>query len=166
MESIIQTFHIDWKLIIAQIVNFTIVVFVLWFFALKPLAQKMSERTQSIEKSLEEAKIISENMKKSEEEKAKIVHEARRESQKIIEESKFIALAEREKNIQETTSQVQKVVLDGKKQIAVEKEKMIEEVKNEALDLVILATSKILEEVVDKKVDQKLVHKVLKEARK
>ena len=37
MDELVKTFHIDWKLIIAQTVNFTIVLGVLWYFAFKPL---------------------------------------------------------------------------------------------------------------------------------
>ena len=51
MDSIIETFHLDWKLFLAQVVNFTIVVFVLWRFAFKPLAKNLAERTRTIEKA-------------------------------------------------------------------------------------------------------------------
>ena len=61
MESIIKTFHIDWKLMIAQIINFAIVVGIIWYFAIRPLIKKMTERTKTIEKSLEDAKKIEEN---------------------------------------------------------------------------------------------------------
>lgn len=166
MESIIQTFHIDWKLIVAQMVNFAIVVAVLWFFALKPLAKKMSERTKTIEKSLEEAKTISDNLKKSEEERGRAIADARGAAQKILDEAKSLALSDREKNINEAKLQVQKVVIDGKRQITLEKEKMVQGIKNETADLVVLATTKLLEKIVDKKIDKELVKKALDEAKK
>ncbi len=166
MESIIQTFHIDWKLIAAQMVNFAIVVAVLWFFALKPLAKKMSERTKTIEKSLEEAKTISRNVQKSEEDRERAVADARGAAQKILDEAKSLALSDREKNLNEAKLLVQKVVMDGKKQLALEKEKMVQDIKNETADLVILATTKLLEKMVDKKIDKELVNKALDEAKK
>ena len=147
-------------------VNFAIVVAVLWFFALKPLAKKMSERTKTIEKSLEEAKTISRNVQKSEEDRERAVADARGAAQKILDEAKSLALSDREKNLNEAKLLVQKVVMDGKKQLALEKEKMVQDIKNETADLVILATTKLLEKMVDKKIDKELVNKALDEAKK
>lgn len=166
MESIIQTFHIEWSLLLAQVVNFTVVALVLWFFALKPLFQKMAERTSTIEKSLDEAKKISENLKKSHEERDAIIHSARRESQKIMEEARLMAEEEREKNLVQIKEQVQKIAADSKKQIIQEKEKMFVDLQQEASDLVVLATAKILGNVIDNTIDKKIVQDALKEARK
>ena len=54
MDSIINTFHIDWKIIIAQAVNFGIVFVVLYIFALKPLNKLMAERAEKIKKGVED----------------------------------------------------------------------------------------------------------------
>ena len=56
MQSIISTFHIDWKIIIAQAVNFAVVFVVLYIFALKPLNKLMSERSDKIKKGMNDAK--------------------------------------------------------------------------------------------------------------
>ena len=56
MDSLISTFHIDWHLIVAQLVNFAVVILVLWRFALKPLGKLMDERGQTIAGGLENAK--------------------------------------------------------------------------------------------------------------
>ena len=58
MESIISTFHIDWKIIIAQMINFVIVFVVLYIFALKPLSKLMKERGEKIAKGIDDAKIM------------------------------------------------------------------------------------------------------------
>ena len=55
MDSFIETFHIDLKIIISQVINFVIVLFVLQYLALKPLKKLMSERTMRINKGLEDA---------------------------------------------------------------------------------------------------------------
>jgi F0F1-type ATP synthase membrane subunit b/b' len=52
MDSIISTFHVDLKLLIAQVINFGIIFFVLYKFAFKPIAKIMQERTNTIEKKL------------------------------------------------------------------------------------------------------------------
>ena len=52
MDSLITTFHIDWKIVIAQVINFGIVFAVLYFFALKPLSKLMKEREDIISKAI------------------------------------------------------------------------------------------------------------------
>ena len=62
MNSIITTFHIDWKIILAQAVNFAIVFAVLYFFALKPLNKLMAERAEKIAKGVNDAKTNAETL--------------------------------------------------------------------------------------------------------
>src|SRR3989344_6946915 len=68
MESIINTFHIDFKIIVAQIFNFGIVFVVLYIYALKPLSKLMKERSEKIETGINDAKKSSELLKKAREE--------------------------------------------------------------------------------------------------
>lgn len=148
---------------LAQIVNFAIVVFVLWFFALKPLAKKMAERTKKIENSLEEAKKISENFKISKAQTDAMIIAARKDAMKIIENAKTSAERERGLNLQKARAEVEKVVLEGKSQIGREKEKMMQEVRGDVAMLVVAATAKILEKVNDKAMDKKIIEKMLDE---
>ena len=166
MDSIISTFHIDWKLMLAQLVNFGIVAFVLWYFVFKPLGQKMTDRTNTIEKSLEEAKQISENLKNSEVEKNQIIKEARQKAEAILQQTAEQANSERQKSVEAAKAEVKKVVDDGKAQIAKEKEKMLSDVKSEVAELVALATSKVLQGVTDQKINKELAEKALKEIKK
>jgi len=163
MDSIISTFHIDWKLMLAQLVNFAIVVFVLWYFVFKPLSEKMSERTKTIEKSLADAKKAAENLRKADDEKREIIRSARQESQNIIEESKKIAEEERQKSITSAKEEVKKIVQDGKSQLISEKIKMVTEAKSDLADLVLLVTAKVLGKTMDKKIDRQLIDGTLSE---
>src|SRR5262245_53133970 len=46
---------INWKLFIAQLINFGIVLFVLWKWVFKPVSSGLEARTTRIEKSLQDA---------------------------------------------------------------------------------------------------------------
>lgn len=50
---------VDWKLLLAQIVNFTILLSVLSFFVYRPLLRVIDERRERIRKSMEDAERIS-----------------------------------------------------------------------------------------------------------
>ena len=50
MEALISTFHIDWKLMIAQIINFVLVFFLAIYFVakLKPLRKTIEEKKRKL----------------------------------------------------------------------------------------------------------------------
>ena len=55
MEELVKTFHIDAGLLLAQLVNFLIVLVVLYKFAYKPILKTLNDRTGKIEKGLKDA---------------------------------------------------------------------------------------------------------------
>jgi len=166
MDELIKTFHIDWKLLIAQIVNFGIVLLVLHRFAIKPLSKTMDRRTAEIAKSLEDAKKIEENLAKIEAEKAAKMLVAKKEAQEIIEQARQQGEVQGSQLIVEAKNEVQTVIAAAKEQIAGEKSKMLKEIKTEVADLVTLATEKILAKVGRPEIDEKIVETALKEIKK
>jgi len=162
MESIITTFHIDWHLIVAQLINFGLVVVVLWWFALKPLTKVMAERTTKIENSLKQAEEIQQKLTAAETEKTAILKAGRQEAQTILAETKKLSEQQQQKTINETQAKVKKIVEESKQQIAQSQQQMLKEVKSQVADLVIAASQKVLADVSDKKIDQSLVANALK----
>ena len=81
MEPLIATLHIDWKIIIAQMVNFGLVFLVLYMFALKPLMALMLARTEAmlVSTKAEVDKMIEDGKKILEAEKVKMLMEAKKE---------------------------------------------------------------------------------------
>jgi len=157
MDEFVQTFHVDWKLLIAQLVNFGIVLFVIWRFALKPLMGIMAKRSEEIEKSLSDAKRIERELAETEQIKDDRLLEAKKEAQQII----ALASAEAEKirttKIEQTKQEIQKVVDQTKVQIAAEKVAMLREAKQELGNLVISATEKVLAKKITSAEDKALV---------
>ena len=88
MDSIINTFHIDLKIIIAQVFNFGIVFVVLYIYALKPLNKLMKERGEKIAKGVSDAKINAEILNNTKAEYEEVLIKARNEAQKIWEVGK------------------------------------------------------------------------------
>ncbi|MEX2052253.1 MAG: F0F1 ATP synthase subunit B [Candidatus Paceibacterota bacterium] len=143
MESIIETFHIDWKIIIAQGINFAIVFAVLYVFALKPLNKLMNERSETIGKGLKDAKenaaILSETTSKYEEAIAK----SKLEANLIFQTAKKEAEGKRVEMLEEAKSQVAALIENGKKTLEAEKVKMVGEARKEIVTLAMLATEKL-----------------------
>ncbi|PIY96951.1 MAG: ATP synthase F0 subunit B [Candidatus Kerfeldbacteria bacterium CG_4_10_14_0_8_um_filter_42_10] len=157
MDEVIKTFHIDWKLMIAQLINLAIVIFVLWKFAVKPLTKLMEKRSKDIEQSLKDAKKIEENLAKSEADKENQLKQARKEAQAIMEKANQQEERQSRQMIDETKTEVQTMIVTAKDQIAQEKQQMLKEAKADLGSLVIEATKKILEKTGAKEIDEKIV---------
>jgi F-type H+-transporting ATPase subunit b len=143
MEPLIATFHIDWKIIIAQAVNFVVVFVVLYIYALKPLSKLMAERSEKISKGLDDAKQSDELLQKATEEYNKntiklrqIGIEAQKELQKELEKLRTDNLDRIKVDNDEWTKK-------RVEQLEVDKKALIAGAKTEIITLAILAAEKL-----------------------
>ena len=146
MDSIISTFHIDWKIIIAQAINFGVVFVVLYIFALKPLGKLMAERSEKIAKGIDDAKKSDELLKKVAEEYnqntiklRQISIDSQKELHKDLEKLRAENLERIKKDNDEWTKK-------RSEQMEIDKKTLVESAKNELAMLAILAAKKIMEE--------------------
>lgn len=146
MQEFIETFHIDWKIMLAQIVNFGLVFLALYVLAAKPLRKVIKERGEEISKGLEDAKINAELKKKAEAEYEEAMTRARKDTQAMHDEAKKDIEKARAEAVEKTKADTDAVVLAGKKSLEAEKIKMVEDAKREVASLVISATEKVLRE--------------------
>lgn len=162
MDSFISTFHIDWKIIIAQVINFAIVLFVLQFLALKPIKKLMKERTERIEGGLSDAVKNAEILKNTKKEYDEVIMKAREEAHSVFQEGKREAEDKKKEMLEAASRDVEKMISDGKKLLESEKTKMVEEAKTEIVSLVVKATEKLLESHNDSSFDKKSLEQIKK----
>jgi len=144
MDSIISTFHIDWKIIIAQAVNFGVVFTVLYIFALKPLNKLMQERSEKISKGVEDAKQNEELLKACRADYDEVIKKAKNEAYVFSEKAKKEREIEKSASIENTKKEVEAIIQNGKKMMENEKVKMVEDAKKEIVSLTMLATEKLI----------------------
>src|SRR3989339_846634 len=161
MDELIKTFHIDWKLLIAQGINFIIVFSVLYYFGLRPLMKLMVDRSKKIDDGLKNAELIEENLSNSEQEKKKAIAEGRKQAQLIIGQSEKDAELVRQEKLAKTKLEAEKIVISAKNEITSERAKMIKEVKSELGELVLLASGKLTADTMTDKQQEKLIDQVL-----
>ena len=146
MDSIISTFHIDWRNIAFAAFNFAVVYLVLYLFALKPLNKLMAERTQKISKGLEDAKSNAKILEETSKMREEILTSARVEGQRAFEKGKKEGEAKNKEMLENAKKEVAAIIESGKKTFEVEKTKMVNEAKREIAVLAVAATEKILKE--------------------
>ncbi len=162
MEELVKTFHIDIKLILAQIVNFVIVLVVLYKFAYKPILKAMNERSGKIEKGLKDAEDASRKVKEIEEREKEVMAQAKKEAQGIIKAAEESADKNKQEILAEAKNQSEKIMKDTESKIEEERKKMMAEIKAEVADMVVTATGKIIDEKLDAGKDKELIEKAIK----
>lgn len=149
-----NAFGVSWKSLIAQFVNFAILMFILHRFAYKPLLKFMQDRTSAIAQGVQNAKEAKHALEQSKEQSGEVLANAHREAIAIVEQARKAAELQAVQIVAQAKEEVAAVVAQGKQALQVERRSMIEQVKKDVIDMVVSSTEKILGGVVDEKMDQ------------
>src|SRR3989338_7952080 len=140
--EITKQFGIEPILLLAQIVNFLIILFVLKKFFYKPIVKMLDDRRERIVESLKNADEIEQKLQETEEKSAQILKDAQDQGDKFITEAQAQANKILEAAQMEAQANTQKSVADAMEQIAAEKAQMKKELEAETLSLVVAVTQK------------------------
>lgn len=162
MDFLIEVFHIDWKLFIAQAVNFAVVFLALYFLILKPLLKTMKERTEKIEKGLRDSEQFEKDLKELEEKRGHILSEAQRKADLEMENAKKLAEEKQKKIIDDANLKAQELAMMARAQAEVEKQKIVDGSKREVLDLAFAVAQNVLGKKVGEKEDENFIKKAIK----
>ncbi len=128
----------DWKVALANLVNFLIIYFLLRNVVFKKLGHAIKERQEKIQKGLEDARRAESALVVAESEKDSILKDAHKESRGITEEAtlqakNIIALAKKE-GLQEVDKMKESALLDIKKLTNETEKKLQKDFVNMVLD--------------------------------
>lgn len=160
--ELLQKLGIDWRLFVAQIINFLALFLILYKFLYTPVLRLLEGRRETIEKSLADAKKIEELAAKAEAATDAKMREVRKEAARILEEANARAEALREEKLILIKKDMEKIIEQNKAQLAYERESILREVKEEAGELITSAVTTILEGLPHEKIDKALIEKSLK----
>ncbi len=163
-QGVVGLLGLNWKLFIAQLINFGIVLFVLWKWVFGPVAKGLSNRTAKIEASLEEAQKIAEERQTFDSWKNGEIAEVRKEAAGILTKAKAEAESLKTDMISQTKEEQNKLVSQTQVQLEQEKQNIVKEAKAELADLVVNATQAVIKAKLDPKKDAELIKQALAEA--
>jgi len=152
---------IDWRLLIAQLVNFVILFTALTFLLYKPLIAALDKRRAKISESLANAEKISDELTRANAESERIVAASRAESLRISFEAAKHTETARLAALEKTRVEVAGIIASGKAQLATERDAMMFEVRRAAAELIAAATEKVINEKMTGAKDKNLIEKAL-----
>lgn len=153
---------IDWRLFVAQGVNFLVLLFVLRRYAYRPMLEFLEKRSQRIEQGLKDAEAAQVKLAEMEASEKKILASARDEARVIINTAEASAKQRDALRLMETEAKVKHSLDEAMVKIEEEKKKMLLEVRQEISAVALLAVEKILKEKIDAEKDAQLIEKMLK----
>ena len=142
--EILKDFGIQPTLLLAQIVNFLIILFVLKKFFYKPIIKVLEDRKKRIDQSLQNADLIEENLKKTQDQSAQIIAQAQKNAQELIQEAKAETQRLSAQAATDAKKQVEEILASARVQIEAQKESMQKHLEKETLTLVIGVVKKVL----------------------
>ncbi|MBI2474038.1 F0F1 ATP synthase subunit B [Candidatus Uhrbacteria bacterium] len=157
----IGTLGINLKIFIAQLINFSIVLLVLWKWAYTPVVRLLEERQEKITKGVKQAEEIEKRILALEKEQEEILNKAKSEAAAVLDNARSEAQQRKDSLLDKTKEEIKEVIAQGKLQLQREKEQMIRESREEIASIAVEATRKILSETIDEKKSQKLAEQVI-----
>jgi len=158
----VGTLGLNWKLLLAQLVNFGIILFILWKWVFGPVVKALESRRQKIEESGKKAEDIEKRVRETDLERENILKTARVEAEAISKKAAFAADLTKQEIIAVAKAEAEKTLSQAKQEIEAEKNTAIKEVKQEIANLTILATEKIIKQKLDGKRDMELINDTIK----
>ena len=151
-------------LLAAQIINFIILLVILYFFAYKPVLKMLDERSRKIKDSMEEVQKVKEQAAQTEEEFKKKIEAASKEGQEVISKAMRTGEDARKRAQEEAKQEAQGLVEKARVEIQQERNEAISELRQEFADLTIVAAEKVIGKSLDKETHREIIDKVLDES--
>lgn len=162
VAEVAKQFHLEWNLLISQMVLFVILAVLLKKFAFGPVLEMLEARRQRIAESLENADRIRKELAEAETSRQQIMDKANEEAGRLIEEAKAAANKVREAETRKAQSEAEQIIAKAREAMSSERDQMLEELRAEVGQLVVNTTEKVL----DKSLNQREQQRLLTEARK
>jgi F-type H+-transporting ATPase subunit b len=144
ISELAGNFGISWPTLVAQMVNFCIVAFVLYKFAVKPISATLDERQQKIADGLQYAEEMKVQLAAAERERAEKIKEAAVAAQAILAESREQSKEMIEQKTQEAAAQAEAIIRKASEATELERQKMLSDVRQEVARLVVATSATVL----------------------
>lgn len=152
---------INFVYLIAQIINFGIIFFILKRFLYKPLLNILDERRKKVEETLLKSEKIEKELASLKEKEVEILSKARRASQKILEETRRSA-EKLEKQLRDKAKQeAAEIIKQTKEVIEVERKRAIQDIEDQAANLVVESTKRILKDVLSEEQQREILKRTI-----
>ena len=150
--------------LIAQMVNFFILLVVLRIFLYKPILNMLDRRSQRIREGMEAAEQSKEQATQAEEEVARQLDEARQQGQTLVGQAQEAASRIQEEARSQARRDSETQLERARSEIQLERDQAIAELRKEFADLTVSAAEKVIGQSLDRQAHRRLIDEALAES--
>ena len=150
--------------LLAQLINFIILMGILYLVAYKPIMRMLDERAGRIRESMEQTEKIKQQAEDAEAEFKKQIAAASKQGQQVIDRAARTAEEIRQKARREAEGEAEALLIRARAGIRRERDEVVDELRREFADITILAAGKVIDRSLDKETHRQVIDKVLKES--
>jgi F-type H+-transporting ATPase subunit b len=154
---------IQWNILLAQTISFSVVFFVLWKFAYGPIFSMLQARREKIAESLANAEKIKADVARTEAERQKILATAGDQANKLIDDARQAAARVREDETQKAIAAAEQIVAKAREAAAQERAQMLADLKREVGRLVVKTTSTVTGKILTSDDQRRLAEETQKQ---
>lgn len=154
---------IEPKLLLAQIINFAIIIVVLTKLLYKPILSMLEKRKKEIEENVKFTEKLHQDEEKMNERREKLLMDARKEGHAILEEMRKAAKEEEKEIIGRAHKEAESIIEKGKQDVIRLKEELLKDVRREAVSLAGAMAQKLLSRSLTNADKHAIIAKNLKE---
>jgi len=143
VQQIAQTFGVDWPHLIAQIISFSIVCFLLQRFAYKPVLKMLEDRRRQIEEGIANAKKIADHLAQAEKRREELLTQTNDQITKLIEEARASAAKVKDEETQKAIAAAEQILAKAREAAQQDYSRMLADLKRELGRLVVQATTNV-----------------------
>ena len=153
----------DTLMVILTWATFFILLFILQKFAFKPILDGLQKRERDIRESIENADKAKAQLAQIEQEKQRIINEAKAQASQIVEQGRKTA-RDLAADIEVKSKQhAQDILQAAQAEIAGERQKVLKQLRQESADIAISLAGKIIRENMDQDKNRRLVEEAIKQ---
>ena len=158
-----ETLGVHLPSLLVYLVNFLLVLGLLFAFAYRPILRLMDQRADRIRESLEASERAREEAASSQQAVEEQLVEARREAQRIMDLAREAADRFRAEEMERARNDAETFVARAQADIQRERDAAIEEVRANFSDLAITAAERVVRRSLDRQAHEDLITQVLEE---
>ena len=149
--------------LLAQLINFTLLMVLLSVLAYKPLLRVMDERRKRIQEGLEAAEESKNRLSETEKEVARELEKARQEGQALISQAQQMSSRTQEEGRTQARAEAEQLLERARSEIQMERDSAIAELRREFASLTIIAAERVIRRSLDQETHRQLIEEVLAE---
>jgi F-type H+-transporting ATPase subunit b len=163
IEQIARTFGVDWPHLIAQMISFSILCFLLQRFAYKPVLQMLGDRRQLIAQSLDNADKVKAELARTETQRQEVMVQANGQATQFIEEARAAANRLLKQETKKATASAEEIIVKARQAAAQDHARMLAELKHEVGRLVVETTSAVTGKILTMEDQRRLAEETEKQ---